>query len=572
MSAARPVLAFGAFTLQPRLQRLVRDGRIVPLKPKAYDLLCRLLDHRDRVVSRAELMDWLWPRQDVDEANLSQTVYELRRALNDPARDSQWIESLPRRGYRFVGTVSETADDQSVKRPPAIAVLPFQSLSGRYEDSHLELGMADSLITSLARRSSDQLVVRSLAAVGSMGGRQPEALTIGRRLGVDLIVEGTIQHAGGCMRVNARLLDVASSAVLCAESLDAASGQLFALQDDLAARLAASLSVSLGPPLAANWRNEKVHALYLKARYCWHRWTLPAWHQAVSYLEEALLIDPDCARAHALLAACWSTLGIFGAVTPHEGFFKARRSAQRAIELDGDCADGHESMGAVHLFYDWDLVSAARALDRAIEIEPESANARHLRALSLSAGGHYDAALAEIQRALQANPAMLIANNDLGVIHYWGRNHQQAVDCLRATIEIEPGFHHAHLNLAFALLELGRFDEAIEAVETAMGLVGRKPEESGELALMLGRAGHLQACREIVERLKRMAEHGLADPFQMIWAHLGLGDQAAVIGWVEKAIAARSRDVLTLGVSPLFDDLRSEHVLPDILRSSMAPS
>lgn len=566
MNVARPVLAFGDFTVQPRLQRLVRDGCIVPLKPKAYDLLCRLLDHRDRVVSRAELMDWLWPRQDVDEANLSQTIYELRRALNDPARASQWIESVPRRGYRFIGSVSEQSDDQAVDRPPSIAVLPFHSLSGLDEDSYLELGMADSLITALARRSADQLVVRSLGTVGSIAGGHQDVQSIGRSLGVDLIVEGAIQHAGGCMRVNARLLEVAGGAVLCAESLDASSDQLFALQDELAARLAASLSVPLGPALARDRHSEKVHALYLKARFCWHRWTIPAWRQAVAYLDEALSIDPACLRGHALLAACWSTLGIFGEVSPREGFSRARQSAQLALALDDNCAEGHESIGAVHLFYDWDLTAAAQALDRAIEIEPESANARHLRALALSAGGHYEAALAEIHRALQANPALLIANNDMGVIHYWGGNHQQAVECLRATLQMDPGFHHAHYNLAFVLLEQGRFDEAIDEVNTALTMVGRDPAESGELALILGRAGRHHECRVIVERLSRRAEQVRVDPFQMIWAYLGTGDRDSVIDWIGKAVACRCRDVLTLGVSPLFDGLREEVDLAELAK------
>ncbi len=207
MGGALPLnsFQFGSFVLEGRLQRLLRDGQIVPLKPKAYDLLCKLLAEPDRVLSKDELLDYLWPRQEVGEANLTQAIYELRQALGETARDASWVETVPRRGYRFKGTVSALHGNTPPATRNSIAVLPFRALTSQPEMRDLGLGITNAVILSLS--SAGQLVVRSLSAVLPYVESEQDSLAIGQMLDVDTVLEGTVQQYGDRVRMNARLLE-----------------------------------------------------------------------------------------------------------------------------------------------------------------------------------------------------------------------------------------------------------------------------------------------------------------------------------------------------------------------------
>jgi DNA-binding winged helix-turn-helix (wHTH) protein len=405
----RPGYRFGEFALDPRLQRLTRDERIVPLKPKAYDLLCLLVANRERVVGKNELLDWLWPRQEIQEANLSQTVYELRRALDDTAQGSRWIENVPRRGYRFIGAVTEI-EPSTARLPRSIAVLPFRALSEDLADLHLRLGVADSIILSLG--ATGRVVVRPLSATLRYVESSADALEIGRKLEVDAVLEGSVQRLGDRLRLSARLLRVPDGDQVWGRVHEYAVDEQFAIQDRIAAQVAEAIALSLSAAdqqRAARSRpeNPEVYALYLKGRYCWHRWTPESARQAVEHFQRAIAIDAGHAPSYAWLSAAWSLLGIFRALAPAEASTRARKAARRAIAIDETRPEGHEMQAAVELFFDWDLAAAARSLDRAIELDSDSSNARHLRALVLAFGGHNETALVEMLRALQADPSSL---------------------------------------------------------------------------------------------------------------------------------------------------------------------
>ncbi len=392
---------FGSFVLEGRLQRLLRDGQIVALKPKAYDLLCKLLSEPDRVLSKSELLDYLWPRQDVGEANLTQTIYDLRQALGESAREATWIETVPRRGYRFKGAVSTLTDGVSSSALNSIAVLPFRGLTTQPEMRDLGLGITDAVILSLS--SAGGLVVRSLSAVLPFADSALDSVAIGEMLDVDAVLEGTVQQNDERVRMSARLLSCSDRADLWAGKLETSSKDLFAIQDQIARQAADAVTECLGdrdrePGHGSHETRSEAHPLYLKARYCWRRWVPEASRQALQYLDAAIALDPKHAPSHAWRSAAWSTLGILGEITPSEAAREARKAAQRAIKLDEEFSEGHEMLGAVQLFFDWDLSAAAQSFDAAIELNPASANARHLRAVSLALGGHDQAALAAMER------------------------------------------------------------------------------------------------------------------------------------------------------------------------------
>ncbi|MBT8053815.1 MAG: hypothetical protein HKN57_08315 [Xanthomonadales bacterium] len=563
---------FGSFVLEGRLQRLLLDGQIVSLKPKAYDLLCKLLAEPDRVLSKDELLDYLWPRQEVGEANLTQTIYELRQALGETARDASWIETVPRRGYRFKGTVSELTGSIPSSAPNSIAVLPFRALTSQPEMRDLGLGITDAVILSLS--STGRLVVRSLSAVLPYADSVQDSLAIGRLLEVDTVLEGTLQQYGDRVRMSARLLACPDRVDLWAGKLETSTRDLFAIQDQIAQQTSDAVTECLSnevraPRHKAYGSHSEAYPLYLKARYCWQRWVPEASRQALQYLDAAITLDPKHAPSHAWQSAAWSTLAILGEVAPSDAAKKARRAAQRAIELEGEYSEGHEMLGAVQLFFDWDLSAAARSFDIAIELNPASANARHLRAISLALGGHDQAALAEMERALSADPSSVIANCDMGMIHYWGRRFSEAKRWFDTTLEQDPDFAHARSGLAFTLLELGEEDVAVREIRIASGNRGRNAP--GELAYVLGRAGHTAEAGSLLTKQLASGRDQPVDPYQRVLAHLGLEDYEGAFGWLDQALEHRSRDLVLLGVSPIADPMRSSARFKDFMKRAVLP-
>jgi DNA-binding winged helix-turn-helix (wHTH) protein/tetratricopeptide (TPR) repeat protein len=553
-------LRFGEYILDPLLQRVTRAGAIVPLKPKTFDLLCVLLANRERVVPKEELLDWLWPRQVVSDANLSQAVYELRRALGDTARPARWIRNVPRRGYGFVGKVTPAEASQGLHVPRSIAVLPFQALGAPDDSAHLGLGVADAIITRLARAGG--MVVRPLSAAARFAAPDLDALAAGRRLEVDCVVEGTLQLAAGQLRASGRLLRVADGACLWADELTLPAEEVFEVQDRLAAGVVAA-AVQHPSPVAASRRrreagNPEVHSLYLKGRYCWYKWTPPAFFQAVEYLQQAIGLDPSHAPSHAFLAGAWSTLAIYGVLPPGEAFAAARAAAGRAVELAPAMSEGHEMLGAIHLFFDWDPGAAMRSLDRAIELDPDSCNARHLRALALAQGGRHAAALADLQRVVRADPLSLIAHTDVGYLHYWNRDFDAALAASEATLRLDDSFAHVLLLRAYVLSALDRAAGASEAIDKSLALAGRPPMLSGDRAYILGRAGDATEARSIIAALQVEARDNYVDPFAVALGYLGLGEYDPFFEWLERAAENRSRDLVLLEVLPVMDAVRHD--------------
>ena len=563
---------FGEFVLEGRLQRLLRDGQIVPLKPKAYDLLCKLLAEPDRVLSKDELLDYLWPRQEVGEANLTQTIYELRQALGETARKATWIETVTRRGYRFKGSVSALTEDARSGAPNSIAVLPFRALTSEAEMRDLGLGITDAVILSLS--SAERLVVRSLSAVLPYTDSTDDSLAIGQVLDVDTVLEGSVQQYGDRVRMSARLLACPDGTDLWTGKLETSTTDLFAIQDQISQQAADAVIERLGdhghaPRSKSHGAHSEARPHYLKARYCWQRWVPEALRQALQYLDAAIALDPNHAPSHAWRSAAWSTLGILGEIAPKDVASEARQAAQRAIELDGDYSEGHEMLGAVHLFYDWDLSAAERSFDTAIELNPESANARHLRAISLALGGHDQAAHAEMERALSADPSSVIANCDMGMIHYWGRRFGEAKRWFEVALEQDPGFAHARSGLAFALLELGEQDAAIDEIRSASENRGRIAP--GELAYVLGRAGQRAEANKLLAEALATDHEPPIDPYQRVLAHLGLREFDETFDWLDRALVHCSRDLVLLGVSPIADPIRSSNRFREFMQRAELP-
>jgi len=555
-------LEFGPFRLDARKRVLWRDGTIVPLPPKAIDLLVALVEQRGDVVTKDELLKRVWPDTFVEEANLSVNVSALRKALGADGAGRPYIETLSRRGYRFAA--HDGADAGPV---PALAVLPF-SLMGRVgKDEYLGGGLADALITRLA--STGRIVVRPTSAVLRYAGRDPRVA--GRALGVDAVVEGKIQRQAGRLRVTVQLLTVARGAPVWAQTFDHDAADLFALQDRIAEELMNALKVRLAPPereqlTRRHTEDVQAYEAYLKGRYFWSRFTGPWLERAVGYFREAAERDPGFALPLAGLADAYLVLGFSGLVRPKEAWALAGQEARRALDKDDRVADAHVSLAYVHLFQDWEWGRAGRELERAVAASPHSASARQWRGLYLDMLGRLDEARAEIARAQELDPLSLVTAALLAFQAYLARDHAREMQECRRAVELDPNHFLPRWSLGLAYQHQGRHREAVTEHRQALKLSGPSTLMTAVLARSLALGDRKAEARKLLTGLERKARETGAGSYANATVHLALGDADKALACLEAATEERDPWLVWLQVDPMLDPIRRQRRFASLVR------
>jgi DNA-binding winged helix-turn-helix (wHTH) protein/tetratricopeptide (TPR) repeat protein len=552
------LLRFEDFELDTASHLLQRGGAPVALPPKAIDALEILIETPGRLHTRRDLIDALWPGRVVEEQGLSQLVYLLRRTLGTRTDGRHWIATVPKRGYRFDGEVAR-ALQAPLARPerlhlPTVAVLPLAEIG---HESGLGLALADALVTLLARHRG--LLVRPLGSLQSrlVPGRDP--LALGRELGVDLLVEGSLQVAGDALRANIRLWGEAGGQLLWSECFDSRLADLFALEDSIGAALLQRMlpdAVALAPVLARRSTSAEVRAHLLRSRLLWHRWTPGAWRQSIEEATAAIALEPDSAEARYWWGVSLCTLAITGQVEADTAFRRARALFHAAARLDPHFDQINEGFGAVALFYDWDIPTAVALLRRAILANPGNATARDLYGLALAASGDVSGAIREIEGAHQIDPASSIVGTDRGYIKVFARRYADAESALRHVVERDPTFSHARLYLGLVLAWLGEGVAAQAEIRRVLAERGQDAACSHELAHALVRSGEHAAALAILDALtERDAEH-YVDPFEIASTCIALGRLDEAMDWLDKALHVRSRNLSYIRVEPIFDPLR----------------
>ncbi len=569
-----PRYHFGPFTLDELTQRLLRDGREVPLKPKLFQLLHFCLRNPGRLLARDELMDELWPHQVVADANLTQAIYELRRALGGGDAGPQYLQTVARRGFRFLGELRQTAGDEragesAAARIASIAVLRFSPLPGQERDEILEFGISDALIGGLSRIPG--LRVRQLRSDALYRKLAGDARAIGRTLAVDAVLDGSLQRDAGQLRVSARLLRVADEAVLWADSFDHDRSDIFALEDAICDRVVTAIAGAqpdgrAGHLLDARSVDPAVQELYLKCRYWWHKWTPDAWFRAIECGREAIARDPGHAPSHVWTGASWCCLALAGVVPPREAFPTGEALIDRALELDAGLAVGWECRGAIAHFYHWDFAAAEHSLQRSIALDPARVENRGLYAVLQSMTGRQEQAGATVERARAIDPLALVVNTGVGEVRFYSGELAAAEEAFVQTLELDPFFVTARFHLGQVYAAQGRHAEALAAMSTAVSHTGAPPEESPEIAYALALNGDVEAARAIRDRLLNAVGQRFVDPFGLALIHLGLGEHDAVFHWLDAAHEARSPRLIYLGVNPVFAPLHGDARCVSLLR------
>jgi TolB-like protein/Flp pilus assembly protein TadD len=563
-----PLVRFGAFELNLGTGELRRAGALIRLAPQPFKVLALLARRAGQVVSREELREQLWERDTfVDfEQGLNHCIKQIRTALGDDADNPHYVETLSRRGHRFIAHIEPTGRPTASPEKPTIskvllAVVPFDNLSPDPDQKYFSDGMTEEMIAHLGMLSPQNLGVIARTSVMKYQSSGKGITEIGKELGVDYILEGSVRRAGERVLISAQLIQVSDQTHLWAKSYERGLSDVFAIQIEVASHIADSLAMQLlaRPTRPSFSTNLEALDLYLKGRYFWNRRTLEALTKAIGYFEGAIHEDPGYAHAYAGLADCYAMLGWNTMLPPADSQPKSKAAALRAIEIDDKLADAHCSRAVASMLYDWDWAHAEAEFKRSIELNPSYGVTRPWYAFELTALGRHAEAITEVQRAIRLDPFSLAINASAGMVLSLAGRHDQAVEQCLQTIEMDPkGFYQAYFVLGTAYAGKGMLAEAAGALESAVALSNRNPHMLATLGYIFARAGRTQEAYKVLDELNDRSARSYVPPYNLALVHIGLGEKEEAFAWLEKAYQDRSTWMIFLNVHPVFESLRPD--------------
>jgi DNA-binding winged helix-turn-helix (wHTH) protein/tetratricopeptide (TPR) repeat protein len=568
-----PVYEFGPFRLEATERLLLRGGRSIPLKPKVFDLLVLFVKNSGHVLGKDELMEEIWPNTFVEEHNLAVGISLLRNALDDNLRKRTYIETVTKRGYRFLATVTQVAgatlemrnsqagpDAPDLGEIRSIAVLPFKNIRSHSLNGYLGLGLADALITKLS--GLKDVTVRPTSAVMGLDRKHP--LSAGRKLKVNTILDGSIQKCGGQIRVTAQHVRVSDGSILWAAKFDEEFTNLFAVEDSISEQVASALEATLtnqqkGPLSKRHTQHPGAYQAYLKGRYFFNRRSREAFDKSIKYFNLAIENDPNYALAYAGLAACYNIYAVYStSLDPREAARRAKAAALKALKLDDRLAEARIVLGHIRMRCEWDWAGAEEEFKLALEVNPNCASAHQLYGLYLRTVGRLDESMTAIKLALELDPLSLAINASLGALLYLGRRFDEAVEQLRSTIEMDVDFAPAHFFLGLTYEQKGLFDQAIAEYQKIMELYGDLDEATAYLGCAHAKSGRSHKAKEMLNRLQHAARRRHVSPYLFAVVHIALGDHDKAFALLEKACEEQDEELALLKMDPLVDRLRDD--------------
>ena len=558
-----PGYEFGPYRLDTVGRSLECRGEIIALPPKAVEVLAELVKRPGEVVGKKELLETVWPEAFVEEANLNQMVFVLRRAI-ESTNGSEYITTVPRRGYRFRGTVRRV---ETPCRIDSIAVLPLANLSGDPSQEYFADGITEALITELAKVGSLRVVSRT--SVMRYKGRDEPIAQIARALRVRGLLEGSVVKSGDRFRITVQLIHAGSDQHLWTEVYDGAMADVLEVQGKVARDIAAGIRGQLS-------RDEKMrltisrkvspeaYSLYLKGRYFARVLTEEGQRKAILNFQKSIRCDPDYAPTYAGLAECLIELAYFFGMNPKKAFAEAKPAALKAVALDEEFAEGHAALGLLRLLDDWDWEAADAETGRAIELAPGNPYVYWKRGVFLRYAGRCDESIPIHLHAESLDPLSIVAITEVGYALYYARRFGEASKQIQKAIELEPAWDQLYFGLGLTLLQQERFEEAISALRTA---VQKEPGNVFSVAALiygLGHAGRKKEAKRHLDQLMMKYEYVPCWFLAMAW--VGLNDKERALQALEQAFRDHEPCMVSLKVDAIFDPLREEERFKDMVR------
>ncbi len=591
------VYAFGPFRLDARQRLLFRGSEVVSLTPKAAETLLALVAQHGQVVDKGELMKLVWPDTFVEEGGLARNISLLRKTLGDDVDGANYIETIPKRGYRFVAPVSEapTKDASVPPSPPSpaepapfqrrrrwlvpvlavllaavpavlfwllrtrddgssvksVTVLPLRNLSGDPAQEYFSEAITEELITDLAKIGGLQVIRVE---------RDPRDYGPARH-----VVRGAVVRSGSRFRVDVQLVDTRTRTVVWTDLYERDQRDVLDVQADLARRIAREIRVTL------TLRDEKLltrsrkvdpeaYNAYSQGRYFWNRRTEESLRKSIGWFEQAIEKDPTYAPAHAGLADAYALLGSNGydSLPPGTAMPAAKSHALKALAIEPTLADAHTTLGYVHLVYDWNLAEAEKEFRRALDLNRSYAIAHQWYAHYFIAAADLGKASAEMQRAVELAPDSLAIRVGLGWCAYYSRDYDRALAIFRSALERDPTFALAHQTLGMTYEQKKMYPEALDELGKAVALGGASPSAVAALGHAYASAGRAGEARDQLARLEALARQRYVPPLYLAWVHLGLGEHDQALEWLRKAYEEHSEYLIYFDAAPAFDGLRHD--------------
>jgi TolB-like protein/DNA-binding winged helix-turn-helix (wHTH) protein/Flp pilus assembly protein TadD len=596
-------MRFGPFEADLRSGELRKHGVRLKLQDQPFQVLTLLLEHAGDIVTREELRQRLWPADTfVDfDTGLNSAVKKLRDVLADSADQPRYIETIPRRGYRFIAPLvdpspatvpsSEPETHKIASSQPAssvvpaaesfsltrlrllfaaavllllfvavflvyrntgaggarrpviksLAVLPLKNLSGDASQEYLADGMTEALIGRLSEIHNIRVVSRT--SVTRFKDTHLSVPEIARTLQVDAIVEGSVIRDGDRIRVHAQLIRAATDEHFWSEAYDRDLRDVLSLQSSVAQSIARKVEVTISGEeharlSAARTVDREAYEAYLKGRYYWNKRTADSMPKAALYFEQAISKDPRFGAAYSGLADCNSGLAWHGFMSPAEVLPKAYAAAQKAVEIDPQSAEAHASLALV-LEHKWDWAGAEVEFKRALALNPQYANAHHWYGDYLSIQGRHDEALVEAKRALELDPLNLMIGTWVGLRYYLARRYDDAIEQSRNTVDLDPNFAAAHLILGESYVQQGKHKEGLDELQKAASLSGDSPLYMAQVGVSLALAGEKKEALRVIRELQDTSGKRYVSPYGFAQIYATLNDKQQTYKWLE--VVARKR-------------------------------
>jgi TolB-like protein/tetratricopeptide (TPR) repeat protein len=581
-------LRFGGFEADLRTGRLTKNGRRVRLQEQPFRLLAMLLEEVGQLVTRETLRAGLWPGTTVDfDSGLNKAISKIRDALGDSAENPRFIETVARRGYRFLGDVAAVDNNQPgvvagdlsnratlEVRPTqatirSLAVLPLENLSGDTSQDYFADGMTEELIARLGQISTLRVISRTSVMTYKNAHRPlPE---IARELNVEAVVEGSVLRSGDQVRITAQLIQVHDDRHMWAQSYTGDVRETLALQSRVASAIAGQVRSTLNRQeqatlLTSRTVDPEAFEAYLKGRYFLNKRTGDGLRTAISYFSHAIETDQSYAEAWSGLADSYTLSGDwkYSVLSRHDAFPKARAAATRALALDDNLGEAHASLAFTLDLYDWNWDAAEREYKRAIALNPSYATAHQWYAWHLIMTGRTGEAIVEIKKAESIDPLSLIISADVADALCVAHLYDEAIRQSRKTLALDPNFAVGHYELGQALAQKHMHDEAIAEFQRAIHLAGHTAAFDSNLAYVYGIAGRKADAMKIAEDLRTRVDRDPSTDADIALIHMGLGDHDQAMLWLNMAYEARFKASILR--RPAFDPLRSDARFKHLVR------
>jgi TolB-like protein/DNA-binding winged helix-turn-helix (wHTH) protein/Tfp pilus assembly protein PilF len=609
---APSLLRFGVFEVNLRTGELRKSGALVKLQQQPFRVLAALARRPGELVTREELRNEVWGEETfVDfEQGLNFCIKQVRAALGDQADTPRYVETLPRRGYRFIAPVEGVAAPAAAEAepgPPAarsgprlarraalvlisvsallalaqlfgrgrapasarqtgrvrLAVLPFQDLGSDPEQEYFGEGLTEEMIAQLGRLQPERLAV--IARTSAMKYKDPvrDIAAIGRDLDVGYVVEGSVRYSAGRVRITAKLIQTSDQTQLWSETYERDLQDMLELQSEVARAIAAGIQLTLTPQAEARLArvarlDPEAYELYLRGRFSWNKRDAPGLRRSIEYFERAIARRPDYALAHVGIADAYIVLADQGNLSAREALPRARAAALRALEIDPSLAEAHASLAMVRGIHDWDWAGSEKGFRRAIELNPSYATAHHWFAHLLRALGRFAEAVAETRRAQELDPLSLIINSNVGSALFYAGRHDEAAAQYRRTLQLNPDWAPAHWGLGRTLRQQGRVPESLAEHAKAVAASRRDAGYVCTLANALALADRRAEAQELLEEMEQRARSQYVSPYDLALVHAGLGDHERALAALEQAYTERHSSLRQLRVDERLDPIRAD--------------